>query len=88
MKMTLAPKTSTGKWSIGLSVAFIIMLGLKMMSFMPIPSPVIFVMELIGFVIGIVAIIKFKERSILVFLSTFVGLLVAIWTAAEIIYPH
>ena len=88
MKATFTPKTSAGKWSAGLSIAFIVLIGLKIMDLMRIPSPVIVALGFIGFVIGIVAIIKNKERSILVFLSIPVGLLIVFSAAAELIYPY
>ena len=88
MKITLAPITRAGKWAAGLSIVFIVLMSLKIMGLMPLPSPAIVALGFIGFVIGIVAIIKNKERSILVFLSIPVGLLIIFWTAAELIYPH
>lgn len=88
MKTTFTPITRAGKWAAGLSIAFIVLMGLKIVGLMPLPNPVIVALGFIGFVIGIVAIIKNKERSILVFLSIPVGLLIVFWTAAELIYPH
>jgi len=47
-----------------------------------------FVCGLAAFFIGIVGIIKKKDYSISVFLSTGVGFLVLLWLLAEIIFPH
>lgn len=88
MKTTFAPKTSTGKWALGLSLAFIVLITLKIMGSMPLPTFGIAAIGLIGFIVGVLAIIKNKERSILTFIPILVGLVILLWTAAELLYPH
>jgi len=39
-------------------------------------------------VIGIIGIIKSRERSILVFMATAMGLFVLIFSLGEILFPH
>jgi len=41
-----------------------------------------------GFIIGLIAIVRKKERAILVFLSTAIGFMVLLWVFAEILFPH
>lgn len=41
-----------------------------------------------AFIIGLISIIKFKERSWLVYLSCFVGLLVLLFVLGEFLFPH
>ncbi|MBN2100442.1 hypothetical protein JW710_00910 [Candidatus Dojkabacteria bacterium] len=41
-----------------------------------------------AFVTGLIAIIKQKERALLVFVSTVLGALVVLFLIAEIVYPH
>ena len=41
-----------------------------------------------AFFTGIISILKNKERSVLVFLSTLLGSLVLLWIFAEIAFPH
>ncbi len=47
-----------------------------------------FASGIIAFITGLVAIIKNRERSILVFLSTIIGALLILYLAGEIIFPH
>lgn len=88
MKTTVAPKTNAGKWAIGLSLAFIILISFKMMGRMPLPTFGIAAIGLLGFLVGIYAVIKNKERSILTFIPILVGLVIIFWTAAELLFPH
>lgn len=59
MKITVLPKTRVGKWSVGLSIAFIFLIGLGMLGY-PVPLPVfgIAALGLAGFVTSIVGIVK------------------------------
>ena len=41
-----------------------------------------------SFITGVISIVKQKERSIFVFLSTFLGLFVLYFVLGEILYPH
>lgn len=42
----------------------------------------------LAFIVGIIAIIKHKERSILVYLSTLLGLFILLFVVGEIVSPH
>ncbi len=88
MKITLLPKTASGKWAAVLSIAFIILIYLKIQYSLPMPTFSIAALGLAGFAAGIVAIIKSKDRSILAFLSIPVGLVIIIWVVGEFISPH
>jgi len=37
---------------------------------------------------GIVAILKNKDRAILTFIAILVGLVIMLWTVLEFIFPH
>ena len=41
-----------------------------------------------GFVVGMVGVIKSRERSILVYFAILIGLFVLIFVLGEIIFPH
>lgn len=88
MKAKLWPQSRSGQWSAGLSIAFIVLIMLKMMGALPFPTFAVAALGLAGFIAGIAAIIGKKERAILVFLPILVGLLIISWTVAEIVYPH
>jgi len=47
-----------------------------------------FVSGIIAFIAGITAVIKKRERAILVFISTIIGALLILFLAGEIIFPH
>ena len=85
MEITLWPKTAPGKWSTILSIAFIILISLKIRLGIPLPTFLIAGLGLAGFVAGIIAITK-KDRPVLVIISILVGLVIILWTAAELIY--
>jgi hypothetical protein len=92
MKMQFWSKTTTGKWAAGLTLAFIVLMALKMVGLgairLPLPSPVLALMGVIGFIMGLVAIIKYKDRALLTLLSIPVGIIIIVWTIAEIAFPH
>jgi uncharacterized membrane protein len=90
MRIYFFPKTTRGKWSLGLSIAFIVLIGMKIAdSFhFPLPTPAIAILGIIGLVIGLLAVFRNKDRAILNFLPILVGVIILLWTAAEIIFPH
>lgn len=46
------------------------------------------VLGVIGFIMGVIAIIKYKDRALLTLLSIPVGIIIIAWTLAEIAFPH
>jgi len=79
------PKTKLGKWSVGLNAFFLVavatscvlVLVLKILNFddhwWDVTVAVSFPASIIALIIGIVAFRKYEERSVLVYLSIFVG---------------
>ena len=47
-----------------------------------------FISGIAAFFTGIIGIVKRKDRSVIVFLSTAVGFLMLLWCLAEFIFPH
>jgi hypothetical protein len=47
-----------------------------------------FLSGIAAFFTGIVGIVKRKDHSVIIFLSTTVGFLMLLWCLAEIIFPH
>lgn len=93
MKIQLCSKTKAGKWAAILTLLFIILMSLKLSTLamfirLPLPTPLIAVIGVVGFVVGIVSIIKNKDRALLTLLSIPIGLLIIFWTIAEIAVPH
>lgn len=94
--------TNLGKWSLGLIVSFFVFLGLfffivslgerggeTFFSNLKLTIPMLIAaFSAIGsFFVGVVSFFK-KERSILVILSSLIGLFVLWWCVAEMAFPH
>lgn len=93
MKIQFWSKTTVGKWAASLTLLFIVLMSLKLMALgisirLPLPSPFIAGLGVIGFIMGIISMIKNKDRALLTLLSIPVGLLIIFWIIAEIAYPH
>ena len=88
MKPAFVPKTTPGKWSVGLGIAFIVLMWAKTQVRFPLPSPAIAVVGLIGFVLALIAVFKWRDRSILGLVPILVGGLIVLWIAAELMFPH
>ncbi len=89
--MTLLPRSSLGKWSLGLAIVYIVLTGvcliLARVLFRSVSNPVTpnltilivgysgivgYLSGLAAFIIGLISILKSKERSILIFLVVIV----------------
>jgi len=93
MKMQLYSKTTAGKWAGILTLIFIALMIIKLSALamlirLPLPTPFLAIIGVIGFLLGIISVVKNKDRSILTLLAILIGLLIIIWTAAEIVFPH
>lgn len=92
MKIQLCSKTKTGKWAASFTLIFIVLMALKLMNLsiikLPFPTPFIAVFGVVGFVMGLISIIKNKDRALLTLLSILIGLLIIFWLAAEIAFLH
>lgn len=89
MNIRLWPKEKAGKYASCFTLLFIVMMILKFFTYsIPFPTPAIAGLGVIGFVLGTISLIKNKDRSLLTLLSVILGLLVVLWIAAEILFPH
>ena len=93
MVIQLWPKTTAGKWAAILTLLFIVSMSIKLSALamlirLPLPTPFLAVIGVAGFVMGVISTVKNKDRALLTLLSIPVGLLIIIWTAAEIAFPH
>ncbi|MBU0597916.1 hypothetical protein KKF61_02875 [Patescibacteria group bacterium] len=97
------PRTKIGKWSAGLIGAFVVFLALFYVIvatgqrggegffdnlYLTISILLAGVCGVASFVAGLIAIIKQRERAVLVYLAVIIGALVTLWIAAEIFFPH
>ena len=110
MKINFMPKTTLGKWSLGLIVVmpilFIVGISFTSSLYKSVSSgntiledivkrPALaltmlaaFVSGILAFIMGGIAVIRQKEKSIFVFISTLIGFFVLLWCFAEILFPH
>lgn len=80
------PTTKLGKWSAGLNIVFLIIIAtslllvlvLKVLNFndhwWDVTVPVAFLLEMIALYTGIRAVRKYKDRTVLVYFSIFMGI--------------
>jgi hypothetical protein len=91
MEVKTKPKTKLGKWSVGLNIFFLVVITASIIlvkffgilnfndTWWDITVPVSFSASIIALVTGIIAIGKKEERSILVYLSIIVSMLVILF---------
>ena len=110
MRLSFIPKTTLGKWSLGLAAAmpvlFFIGMSFTTLLYKSVPAggtilkditvrPALTLTMLAGmgsgisaFVIGLIAIIRQKERAALVYGATLIGALLIIFLLGEFLSPH
>ena len=104
MKSSLLPTTTLGKWSIGLGISLILFFVLSFAIiilghqtggetfldnlYIAIPMFLAGTSGVFGLITGIIGILRYKERSALVFLSATVGLFVLFLVLGEFLAPH
>jgi uncharacterized membrane protein len=87
MKTDFMPKIRSGKWSVWLNAFFLIVIVISIIlvkvlgllsyddHWCDVTVPLVFFASITAFILGIIAIIKNKERSVLVYASVIIGLL-------------
>lgn len=97
------PHTKLGKWSVRLMGLFIILMtiffafvtagqkggdGFFDNLYLTIPVIIAGISGIFSFVIGLLAILKQRDKSLLVYISSFLGFLITLFILAEIFFPH
>ena len=97
MRIGILPRTSSGRWSVGLAAAFILLLmllsvltalggvGPGPVALIVIATVIFGISGIAAFVTALISIIKSKERSILVFLAVVVGFFALIELLSEVL---
>lgn len=103
MKLSLVPRTCTGRWSVRLLVLFILFYAALILlvasgekggatffsNWKLAVSGLLAGLSGIGaFFVSLVSVLLKKERAVLVFVSLAIGLLVFLFILGEIIFPH
>ena len=100
----ILPQTTLGKWSVGLAIAFVLLLASGMVVvqgfgqeggetfldnlWISIPMLSAGASAIAAFFTGMASIWKQKERAILVFIVSLIGLIVLWFVVGEILVPH
>ncbi len=89
--MRLKPQTKLGRWSVWLNACFLLMIGFSIIlvnvlgvlsyndHWWDVTVPITLLASIAAFILGIMAIIKNKERSVFVYVSVIIGLLVILF---------
>jgi hypothetical protein len=103
MRIKFLPKSKLGKWSASLIISLIILLfvffllvwsgqrgGETFFSnlYLTIPMICAGISGIAAFITGIIGIIKEKDYSVILIVSTIIGFLVLLFILAELIFPH
>jgi hypothetical protein len=103
MKSYFLPRTNPGEWSAILIVVLMVSFamfysfvaagergGMTFFSnlLLAIPMVIAGISGIAAFVVGLVAMLRYRERSILVYITTAMGLFVLIFSLGEILFPH
>jgi len=103
MKNSFLPTTSLGKWSVlfvvcfALSIAALYLLiflgerggdGFFTNLWLAIPGLLAGVFGILSFAVGAFAILRQRDRSVLTFAATILGLFVLLFVTGEILFPH
>lgn len=103
MRISIVPRTTLGKWSVGLIGGLIFFFALLWVLVaagqrggetffsnpaLTVPALLAAISGIAAFFTGVIGIIKSKERSILVFLAAVIGLFVLVFCLGEFLSPH
>lgn len=98
------PKTKIGKWAMWLMMVFVIMFavsqvfymltisGIKMASAETIMAITVsiagFASGIVAFILGLISIIMYKERSTIIYVVVVLGLFPLLFILGEFLFPH
>jgi hypothetical protein len=102
INITVVPRTTLGKWSVGLIGGLVLFFALMLVLLatgqrggetffsnpaLALPTLLAAISGIAAFFTGIVGIIRGKERSVLVFLAAVIGLFVLLFCLGEVLCP-
>jgi hypothetical protein len=101
--MSRVPKTTAGRWSVWLGVAFVVLMAISLLwaiaiggdparvvdnPFLPVLNLALNLAGLFSLVTGIFGIIKHREWSIALYLAGLYALAALLFLAGEFLFPH
>ena len=103
MNIQLLPKSAPGKWSVGLCVFFFALIGLffvlvasgqhggiKFFDNLALALPIMFatLSAILALVFGLVSVVKYRERALLIFFIIAIGAFVLYFAIGELVSEH
>lgn len=103
MNIQLLPKSTSGKWSVGLCISFFALIGLVFalinsgqrggMEFfdnLVLALPTLFAAfsAILALFMGLISVVKNRERALLTFVSIAIGAFVLYFTIGEVVSQH
>jgi hypothetical protein len=104
MKSTLLPTTTLGKWSIGMGLSLILFFILSFAIiilghqtggetfldnlYIAVPMFLAGISGIAALITGIICILRYRERSVFVFMAALIGLFVLFLVLGEFLAPH
>ncbi len=88
MTPAIKPTSTWGRWALALTLAFVVLMALKVQTFVPLPSPAIALLGLAGFVLALLALTRRDDRAILIIVPVLIGAVILLWTTGELLFPH
>ena len=103
MNVYYKPSTTLGKWSVWLIIGFIVLFAIFQILValgqrggdtffsnlaLSVPMSIAGISGISAFFTGIIGIIKYRDRSISIFISTTIGFLILLFILGEILFPH
>ena len=87
MRRLLLPSSGTGRWSASLLLLFVILVAVSRFGVLPMPGMASFALIMVAGALGIFAMVRRGERSLLVLIAAILGTLATIFTLTEILGP-
>ena len=99
MKKDFIPKTCSGKWSVGLTTFFLMVIFISIMfvkvfrilsfndHWWDVTVPILALTTIVALILGVMAVIK-KERSFLVYISITIGMLAVLFIPLHSLFIH
>lgn len=84
----LLPATGSGKWGLGLLLAFVVLFLLKAVVPFPLPSMLIFAIGLVGLFLALVALFKRDWSIAMIAAAVLIGGFILFWVVGELLFPH
>lgn len=88
MAVQVFPAKRLGWWGLGVTLGFVVLFLLKAGVSLPLPSPLIFGVGVIGVVLSVWAVVRGERSLVLMIVAAVVAAFVLFWIGGELLFPH